>query len=110
MTSTKTEVSTQQKKRHSWQQVLLGGVILYAALMFALINKAHAGPYNFPAYSLPELHIFKNDGIPTHEKYVCINRTKCHQMLNTIKYRYPKLSCATKAFIKDGRGNFIRIK
>jgi hypothetical protein len=62
------------------------------------------------ATSLPELHVFKNDGIPTHEKYICVNESKCHQMLNAIRYRYPQMSCATKVFIKDRNGYVVRIK
>ena len=76
--------------------------------MMLMTGQAMAN-YAFPAPSLVELHILKNDGIPSHEKYICVNRPSCVKVLNAIKYRYPNLGCATKVFMKQD-GRVYRIK
>ena len=77
-------------------------------LIISFLSFTAMANYDFPA-DYPELHIFKNDGIPSHQKYTCVNRQKCLIMLQAMRYRYPNMSCATKIFIKD-KGRVSRIK
>ena len=81
-------------------------------IMLALVltaGTAEASPYLFPAPDLPELHIYKNDGMNTHHKYICVNYVKCMSMLTALRYKDPTVSCANMIFIKQG-GRFWKIK
>ena len=83
--------------------------MIKAMMGMMLMTGSAMANYVFPAPGLVELHILKNDGIPSHEKYICVNRPSCVKVLNAIKYRDPNLGCATKVFKKQ-EGRVYRIK
>lgn len=90
--------------KRTWKWTSLGIVLLILAIYSGDTNASlRDGQYSFPVKTV-ELHIIKNDGMNTHEVFLCRDARTCYDLYLSKWFKDRVTNCATQMYmVRNGR-------
>ena len=98
------EIKWAEDYKRTWKWTAFGIIMLIIALYSSDSHSStRDGQYSFPVKTV-ELHIIKNDGMRTHEVFLCKDARTCYDLYLSKWFKDRVLNCAVKMYmIRDGR-------